>query len=88
VASRDEPWAIPAVNPDCTSPTLDLHLEQHLVVDGRNALMGRLVNGKLLVGLDQQRVLNLVERDVGAWYRLPEVIAQASQGGPHPPGHG
>ena len=88
MASRDKPRASFAVDPDCASPALDLHLEHDPVVNGRDALMRRLVVGELLGGLDQQRVLDLVEWGVGARYRLPEVLAQASQGGPHPPCHG
>ncbi len=36
------------------------HLEQNLVVDGRDALMRRLVVGELRGRLDQQRVLDLL----------------------------
>ena len=79
--------AVP-VDPDSASPALDLYLEQNLVVDGRDALMRRLIAGELPDSLDEQRVLDLVERGIGTRNRLHEVIAQASQGGPHPPCHG
>jgi hypothetical protein len=71
-----------------SGPALDLHLEQNPVVNGRDALMRRLVVGELLGSLDQQRVLDLVEWGAGARYRLPEVFAQASQGRPRLPCHG
>ena len=87
VASRDKPRVALAVDPDCASPALDLHLEQDSVINGHDALMGRLF-GELLDGFDQQWVLDLVKGDVGARYRLPEVFAQAFQGGPRPPCHG
>jgi hypothetical protein len=65
-----------------------LDLEEHLVIDRRDALLRCLVVGKALGSLGQQRMSDLIERRVGARKGQHEVLAQAPQGGPRPPWHG
>ncbi|MEV6930949.1 hypothetical protein AB0M46_41555 [Dactylosporangium sp. NPDC051485] len=74
----DQPDAhvsIRTIGPDRTTPTLDLHLEQHLIVDRGDALMrGRWI-GELLVGFCEQRMIDLVEWQVRRGSGDLEVLA-------------
>lgn len=87
LAGRDQPRDTVVGDPHCAAPSLDLHLEQDLIIDGRNALLRGVLVGKPLADLCQQRVGQLVQRCVGRRHSLPEILAQTSQRGPCQPGH-
>lgn len=73
-AGRHQPRKI-GVHPDRSAPALDLHLEQHLVIDSADALMLGIVRRELLGGLRQDRVLDLVQGVGHRWQGESEVIA-------------
>jgi len=60
LAGRDQPRDAVVGYPDCAAPPLDLHLEQHLVIDGRDALPRSALVGEPLARLGQQRMRYLV----------------------------
>jgi len=75
LAGRDQPQDAVVSHPGRAAPPLDLHLEQDLVVDGRDALAGSAVVRETLAGLRQQGMRYLVQWRVGRRHRLPEVLA-------------
>jgi hypothetical protein len=78
LAGRDQPRDGVVGHPSRSAPSLDLHLEQDLVVDGRDALAGSAIVGEALAGLGQKRMRYLVQRRVGRRHCLHEVLAQAT----------
>jgi hypothetical protein len=84
---RDEPRDGVVGYPDGAAPSLDLHLEQDVVVNGRDPFLQGAVVGEPLAGLRQQGMRYLVQRCVGTRDGLPAVLAQASQRGPGALGH-
>jgi hypothetical protein len=78
LAGRDQPRDGVIGHPDGATPSLNLHLEQDLVVDGRDTLAGSAVVGEALAGLGQKRMRYLIQRHVGRRHCLHEVLAQAT----------
>src|ERR1017187_3926421 len=52
------------IDPRSTAPSLDLYLEQHLIVNRADPLLRCLVIRKTLSYLGQQRVGDLIQRDI------------------------
>ena len=78
LAGRDQPRDGVVGYPGRAAPPLGLHLEQDLVVDGRDALARGAVVGEPLAGLGQQRVRYLVQWRFGRRHCLSEVLAHAA----------
>ncbi len=83
---RHQPWD-PGVDPHRTAPALDLHLEQHLIVDRGDPLPRGFVVGEAVSDLGEQRMADVLQRRVRARDRQGEILSQAAERGAGPSGH-
>src|ERR1035441_9449432 len=80
-----EPWEI-SIDPHGTAPSLDLYLEEHLVINRADPLLRRLVVSEPFACLGQQRMGDLIQRGIDARDGKHEILAQAAHRRAAPPG--
>src|ERR1039457_7166118 len=81
-----EPWEI-SIDPHGTAPSLDLYLEEHLVINRADPLLRRLVVSEPFACLGQQRMGDLIRGVSAARDGTHEILAQAAHRRAGPPSH-
>src|ERR1035437_5149248 len=81
-----EPWEI-SIDPHGTAPSLDLYLEEHLVIKRADPLLRRLAVSETSPCLGQQRMGDLSQRGIDAGVGKHEILAQPAHRRAGPPSH-